>query len=76
MVEAILSPSAHMASLGGPEGWGKGEGRLRPSKLGAAQVHKREVPRSQLSRIESQDGGEKRSISLLLRQPTFNICGL
>lgn len=25
MVEAILSPRAHMASLGGPEGWGKRE---------------------------------------------------
>lgn len=77
MVEAILSPRAHMASLGGPEESGTGGRRNRVSHKAP---HSRVPTKCQSSGPRSQgvyhQVREEKRLGLPLRQSTFNTCGL
>ena len=59
MVEAILSPSAHIASLGGPERWARGKADSGPQNWGLIRYTKEKSPSHSLKGLNIKMGKKK-----------------
>lgn len=59
MVEAILSPSAHMASLGGPEGGARGKADSGPQNWGLIRYTKEKSPGPSFQGLNIKMGKKK-----------------